>query len=96
MKRWFLIGLALSVLSLGGLACGVIDDYVDCNKICNRYRDCIDSEYNVASCRDRCFSQSRSDADYNKKANDCSDCLESRACTSSVVACTFQCVGIVP
>ncbi|TNE43228.1 MAG: hypothetical protein EP343_34025 [Deltaproteobacteria bacterium] len=96
LSRWFMIGALLSVLCVGGLACGVIDDLVDCDKICNRYKTCFDSEYNVASCRDRCFNQSRNNAEYNRRANDCSACIETRACASSAFACGVTCIGIVP
>ncbi|TNE51707.1 MAG: hypothetical protein EP343_03240 [Deltaproteobacteria bacterium] len=78
-----------------GVGCGVVDDYVDCNKICNRYRDCVNSQYDSGKCIDRCFDESRSNPDYNRKANDCSACLETRACSESL-PCTVQCAGIVP
>src|SRR5436190_905226 len=33
-----------------------IDQSVDCNDVCNRYRSCYDQSYDVDSCRHRCES----------------------------------------
>lgn len=92
-QRGLLVIAAGLLLALG--SCGLVDNYVDCNRICNRYRDCVDANYNASSCISRCYDQSRSNPDYNRKANECSACLEDRACQQSV-PCTLPCAGIAP
>lgn len=87
--------LLLLCAGLVGIGCGAIDSFVDCNQICNRYKDCVDSSYDAASCRDTCYQKSREDASYNSKANECDACLADRACSQSL-PCTIQCAGIVP
>ena len=97
MKSRILLGILLFVgtFTLASVGCGVVDDYVDCNKICNRYRDCVNTDYDAGKCTSRCFDESRNNSEYNRKANECNACLEDRACSQSL-PCTVQCAGIVP
>ncbi len=92
--------LFVGLCGLVAVGCGdddpieAIDEYTDCMDICNRYADCIDEDYDVGACEDRC-----TDKDYNNDDNRvdaCETCLDDMSCTESVFACTDDCVGIVP
>ena len=88
----------VSVLAIGGTACSDtvenVDQFTDCMDICNRYADCIDSDYDVDKCEDRC-----TDKDYkndNNRVDSCENCLDDKSCTNSVFACGVECSPIVP
>jgi hypothetical protein len=92
------IQLGIIVLcALGGVGCqsGPIHDIdveVDCNDLCNRYRDCYDSSYDVVACRNRCDETNNTDP---ASANECDTCLDSRSCTEAF-ACADECYGLLP
>lgn len=71
------------------LGCGAIDREADCNRICNKKKECADANYNVSSCVDYCRSQAKSSTEYGQKVNDCSACVETRAC-AEVAQCYFK------
>lgn len=87
--------LVLTTLALSP-ACGAIDNAFDCDAICNRYKSCFDSSYDVAACAQRCRSDSRSDADYKRRADVCNACIDDRSCSESTFNCGSSCGGIVP
>ena len=89
------VSLIAVVVFSGMIGCGRVDDYVDCNKICNSYKTCVDSQYDVGECTDYCYKKSREDVDYNRDANECNACLEGRACTESL-PCAVQCSTVLP
>lgn len=70
-----------------------IDETVDCIDLCNRYRDCYDSAYDVDACRGRC--EELADGADPRAANDCDTCLDGRACVESF-PCADECYGLIP
>jgi hypothetical protein len=90
MKR--LIAIA-AFLTLG--ACEQVDQKVDCAKICNRYDECVDSDYDEAACRDSCEDRAANDDTFADKADACESCIDDRACSESF-PCIDECIGIVP
>ena len=87
-----LVTLVLFVLS----SCGAIDSALDCRAICSRYSSCFDSKYDVGACESRCRTSSGNDPDYRRKADQCSACIDERACTSATFNCAAQCASVVP
>lgn len=91
----------LAVLTaLTAAACGkddpitAFDRSTDCADICDKYKDCINSDYDVKACADDCTDMvSEEDTD---KIDLCQECLDGNSCTGSVFNCTSECVGIVP
>ena len=77
-------------------ACNSVDAAFDCNAICNRYKDCFDSNYDTGACASRCRSHSADDTDYRHIADQCEACIDDRACTSAVFNCGVQCATVVP
>ena len=95
--RQVMLGSMFVVLSLGVLGCKndpvhEIDMAVDCDNVCNRYRDCFDSNYNTDNCRARCHEMV--DRDPNA-ANACDSCLDAASCVGSF-GCAGECQGILP
>ena len=62
MKRMLFAVLSVAAFATLGIAgpavtltgCSEADELIDCTKICNKYSDCFDSEYDVDACVDRC------------------------------------------
>jgi hypothetical protein len=76
--------------------CGSIDAVIDCHSICSRYSDCWDANYDVGACEARCRTHSSTDTAYRHDADQCSACINDRACTTVAFNCTLQCVSVVP
>ena len=81
------------VLLLG--ACGV-DAALDCHAICERYRSCFESSYDVGACEVRCRDRSSSTPDYRRQADQCNACIDERSCAASTFNCVGQCASVVP
>ncbi len=89
------LSLALLLFTVSASGCNAVHDLdveVDCNNVCQRYRDCWDSSYDVVACRTRCDEFNNND---RRSANECDTCLDSRACAESF-ACGGVCQGILP
>jgi hypothetical protein len=80
---------SLAGLFLFAAGCGAIDREVDCNKICDKKKECVDNNYNVSACVDSCRSQAKMSSSYGQKVNDCSACVETRAC-AQVAECYLK------
>lgn len=91
-----LIRLLVLALVSSSSACGAIDTVLDCRAICARYSSCFDAAYDVGACESRCRANSNSDMDYRRRADQCSACIDDRACTTASFNCTAQCISIVP
>jgi hypothetical protein len=88
--------LAGLVLALSLFNCNAIDAAIDCHDICTRYASCYDTSYDTGSCESRCKSHSSSDTEYRSQANQCSACIQDRACASATFSCGTQCLTVVP
>jgi hypothetical protein len=75
---------------------GPVDRAIDCQQICERYKDCVDSSYDVSDCADRCRDKAGSSDTFDQQADNCENCLDDRSCQSSVFQCSAECAAIVP
>lgn len=92
----FLAPMLVSLLFIFGVnGCDSVDTTIDCNQICNRYKDCIDIDYDTSACRNRCESNA-DDRDYSDKVNNCQTCIDERSCADSTFRCASECSNIVP
>jgi len=96
MKSLFIVWLLSTATAFGFLGCDSVDRKFDCTQICQRYSDCFDSEYDVSGCVDRCEQNAEDSKDFDRKADDCENCLDDRSCAGSTFSCADECVGIVP
>ena len=97
--RYVSVALFLTT-SLFGLGCSnpitEIDESVDCQDICDRYRSCYDADYDTGACRGRCEALVDADGGRPGAADDCDACMNDRDCTTTAFACSVECAGIVP
>lgn len=91
-----LLASAALTLGLAFSACGSIDAAVDCQGICNRYKDCFDKNYDVSACASRCRSNANADSTYKGKADSCKACIDGASCTAAVFTCSSNCAAVVP
>ncbi|MGC4095249.1 MAG: hypothetical protein QM756_46470 [Polyangiaceae bacterium] len=96
LKVLLRIGLGLVVASsaLGG--CSDVKNTITCSEVCNRYKGCFDSSYDVSACTDRCKTRAGSDSDKQSQLDQCDACIEDKSCASATFSCATECVSIVP
>ena len=83
-------------IALSASACDTIDNAIDCNTVCDRYRDCYNADYDVDACASRCREASSKDSDYQSKADKCDTCIGPKSCIAATFACSVECGSIVP
>lgn len=91
--RPLLLGLGLLI---GASACGKFDAKLDCDAICERYRSCFDTDYNVSSCSDRCQDSANADDNFDRKVEICDTCIDGISCTATAFECAADCSSIIP
>jgi hypothetical protein len=95
MKLLLLALIPSVLLGVGTTACDQVDRLFDCTQVCERWRDCADSRYDVDGCVERCEDNAADEPSFDEHADRCENCLDDRTCGESV-ACAVDCVGIVP
>jgi hypothetical protein len=87
--------LSVAFATLGFHGCDKADQAYDCQGICQKYADCIDSNYDVSECADSCRTKAEDDQAFADRADDCQACVDDKAC-SETWPCVDECVGLVP
>lgn len=98
MKASTLLLASLSSVLLASLSAGCADTIAqayDCHSVCNTYKDCIDSNYDVGACVDRCENHASDDQAFADQADSCQQCVDDRACSENW-PCLDNCIGVVP
>jgi len=75
---------AVSTALLGSVGCSTLDRAADCQKVCDKKKECADKNYDVVACVDYCRMQAQQNESYSQKLNDCSACFETRACAEAL------------
>lgn len=83
------------VVSAFLMGCGAVENAVDCNSICNRYKSCYDKNYDSGACQTKCRNNANSDTSYMAKAGKCQSCMDDKSCAAASFTCP-DCLGIVP
>jgi hypothetical protein len=97
IRRIFLgASLLFAGVSLAFTSCSSVDAAFDCQRVCNRYKECFNSGYDVGACRDRCRSNAERDMEAERKADQCEACIDDRSCSEATFNCAADCAGIVP
>lgn len=73
-----------------------IENKIDCNAICNRYRDCFNASYDTSTCNARCESGAKNESGFESKVNVCAACIDDKSCVSATFTCGSECSAIVP
>jgi len=79
-----------------GAGCDTVKNAYDCDHICNRYSECFDANYDIASCESKCKNSANSNDAYMNKADACQTCEDGASCAGAAFNCASECVGIVP
>lgn len=90
--------LILSSVALSLLGCEAtdkIENKITCSGVCNRYKDCFDSDYNVESCTESCESEANASEDKDRKLEQCDTCIDDESCTAAAFGCATECAGII-
>jgi hypothetical protein len=92
-----LIPAAALALLLGNsmLACSDAKNVVSCAQVCDKYKDCINSDYDVASCTSKCEDKANDSADRQDQLESCHSCIEDRSCSGAVFNCTTECASVI-
>jgi hypothetical protein len=77
-------------------ACSSVEHAYDCNRICDRYQECFDNNYDSSSCQSKCRNHASDDKTYAEHAENCQDCIEDRSCAGATFSCATECSDIVP
>lgn len=84
---------------LGAIAaCGAADEVenkITCRQVCDRYKECFDSDYDVNDCADSCEDEANSDEDKDQRLESCDACIDDRSCSEAVFNCTTECAGVI-
>jgi hypothetical protein len=89
-----LVPLVFAASSTTG--CSDIKHAYDCDQICNKYKDCFDSNYDTGTCASKCRNHASDDDAYGDKADACQACIDDKSCAGSTFQCASECIGIVP
>ncbi|HEY6476401.1 MAG TPA: hypothetical protein VI456_07435 [Polyangia bacterium] len=89
----FLLGALTAASSVG---CDSVQAAFDCQQVCERYRDCYDSSYDVSGCEDRCRTNAANDPSVQQAADTCDSCIGDKSCISATFNCGGSCGAIVP
>lgn len=93
MKTLMVAGL----LAFGSMmGCGAVENAVDCNGICNRYKTCFDANYDVGKCEKNCRDNANSNKNYMSNVDAGQNCIDDRSCASATFACGPSCSTVVP
>lgn len=91
-----LIALTFAVAACSD-ATDPVTNHFDCNDICESWRDCADSDYDVDGCRDRCEDDASDNDNKQTKLDNCHECLKNNdSCVSEAVSCASSCSAFVP
>lgn len=87
---------AAVALFSGGAGCSSAKNAFDCQSVCQKYKDCYDSGYDVGKCRDQCRAMADHDDTWQSKADSCASCIDDKSCVGATFSCATECGGIVP
>ena len=77
-------------------ACDKADEVIDCHKICNKYKECLNNDYDVGACVDRCEDKAANSDNASDQADACESCIDDKSCAGSTFACVAECAAFVP
>jgi hypothetical protein len=81
------IVVALSLFGLTGCSS-------NCDRYCDRYKECLNADLDVGQCSNKCEEASQDNKAHTDKAEECAQCVESRACSEVFASCLDDCFGV--
>jgi hypothetical protein len=89
------LGLALALLTFSCGEADKVENKITCASVCNRYKDCFDSDYDVGNCTDSCEAEANSNNDKDRRLEECDTCIDGQSCTGAAFSCATECAGII-
>jgi hypothetical protein len=81
---------------VGFTSCDEADEAFDCHNICDDYKRCYDSNFDVGSCRSECRKEADRSQNFEARLDGCSSCVSNQeSCASKTFNCATQCTGII-
>ena len=71
------------------------ENALDCNAICDKYKECWNKDYDESRCRTNCRDKANSDNTFEAKVDMCAACVEDKSCAGTF-GCVTECAPIVP
>lgn len=90
-----MLGFALVLALVGCGEAQKIENKITCASVCNRYKDCFDSNYDVDKCKDSCEAEADANNDKQQRLDACDSCIDGESCTGAAFNCSTQCAGII-
>ncbi|AKT40150.1 hypothetical protein [Chondromyces crocatus] len=90
MERAMRVTLLWIGMALVTAGCETAEQAVDCQKICQANRDCVDTSFDVETCRADCEEQLDTNESFRNEAKVCEACLERTEC-SEQADCFLEC-----
>lgn len=90
-----LLGLLALELALSCGAADKVENKITCSSVCNRYKECFKSDYDVKSCTDKCESEANASEDKDRRLERCDSCIDGQSCAGATLDCADDCAGIV-
>ena len=89
MKTRVVTWAAAGVLAvaLGGCAS-------DCQRACQRERECFVSSLDVNACAETCDARAERSTAYAERTHACAVCMEQETCSEFFNRCLFDCLGL--
>jgi hypothetical protein len=86
---------SVMLVAVLGLSVGLAGCRNDCRSSCEKYQECVASDFNVDQCTDTCGTRSKSDEAFQTRAEDCSACVEGKTCSEATGRCWDECLSVV-
>lgn len=79
------------------VSCDKADDALDCNQICDKYKECLGgNSYDESDCRTRCRDKA-DDKEFTASVDQCAECVsDDKSCVENTFSCATKCAGVVP
>lgn len=85
----------VTLMAVLGLSMGMVGCSTNCDISCERYQECVDSDFDVERCADTCSTRSE-DADFEAQAKECAQCVADQdTCSETTERCWDDCLGVV-
>ncbi len=94
LSQAVVIGAMVLGVLLPPTGCG-LKEYINCKALCQKKRDCVDTNYDVGSCTSTCSDNANASTDYARKVDTCKECLSPLACADyKGAACLPNCPSL--
>jgi hypothetical protein len=93
MKKQLIYQFTLCFLLLAGGSCDKAEAALDCQGVCDRYKDCINSDFDATACASNCRDKADDD-DFRNDVDECDDCLGG-SCVNDATQCATECASVI-